>query len=319
VEERVLERTTTAPTPTIERVAEAFDALKARYDGGINDFDGIGVVADRCLRLLASTGTALEFWWEEVFDGGKQYNVFKLEGRLSRPIRLSLFERDPRAFRELWGDWTAGLLAAGGGTYSHPETDRVLYTVAMAFAAAYDLHKPRSRKTPGTFFEVVIGSVLTRLGQAARTKQIPALDILAEDVGEAEATGRPTPARSGSVPTDILLEKGPSKLVVATKITSRERIVQVFVHQRILDGMFPGHYREIAVLCSETQRDDRNTRVNDICVPGQIQLYARYVAAIAGLYYLDVPAAYADARFSAQLPVRLVSRLLDSDLVALLG
>ena len=78
---------------------------------------------------------------------------------MSRPIRHDMVVPDPVPFRRLWGEWSAGLLAASGGVYRSLETDRILYTVAMAFAAAYDLHK-NARKTPGTFFEVVIGTNL---------------------------------------------------------------------------------------------------------------------------------------------------------------
>ncbi|WP_425992189.1 hypothetical protein, partial [Brevundimonas sp. TWP2-3-2] len=82
-------------------------------------------------------------------------------------------------------------------------------------------------------------------------------------------------------------------IVVPLKITTRERIVQPFAHQRILDGRFgAGRYRSMILCVSETQLDAKTSTVKQICVPGTIKLFQRYLASVEGLYYADPPARY---------------------------
>jgi hypothetical protein len=121
------------------------------------------------------------------------------------------------------------------------------------------------------------------------------------------------------VPTDIVLQgqHGKPSLVIPTKITTRERVVQPWAHQRILDdGFGRGKYKSILIVVSELQRAEG--AVNEICLPGQIELYQKYLAQVYGMYYLDPPAAYMRPEFVALLPTRRLSVLLASELSALL-
>jgi hypothetical protein len=180
--------------------------------------------------------------------------------------------------------------------------DSILYTAAIAFAACYDLYSPKSRKTPGTFFEVLIGTILTVVSGLPRSKQIS------------------LPDTKYKVTTDIVLQgsNGKPSLVIATKITTRERIGQPWMHQRILDEAFGrGKYKSILVAVSELQRDEEQG-VNEICVPGQVALFQKYLSQMYGLYYLDPPAAYCTKEIVELLPVGPLSLLFGEVLVKLL-
>ncbi|MCY4646040.1 MAG: hypothetical protein OXE73_04115 [Gammaproteobacteria bacterium] len=122
-----------------------------------------------------------------------------------------------------------------------------------------------------------------------------------------------------NVSTDIaFLERGHrGGLVVPAKITTRERIVQPFAHQRILDSVFgEQRFRSILVSVSEMQRQ-RQTGANAICVPGPIRLYQLHLARLSGLYYLDPPARYLERDVADHITVDTVGRLLGEDLPAL--
>ena len=116
----------------------------------------------------------------------------------------------------------------------------------------------------------------------------------------------------------LLIVMAPVGLVVPVKITTRERIVQPFAHQRILDSVFGEHrFRSVLVCVSEMQRK-RDEGANAICVPGTIRLYQRHLAALSGLYYLDPPHRYLQPDVTAHVAVRTLGCLLADDLPSLL-
>src|SRR5690606_14225136 len=130
---------------------------------------------------------------------------------------------------------------------------------------AYDLWQRRSRKTPGTFFEVLMASLLQQmLPRAAFSKHIPLAALLRDRDAAEGATETETDAVEeaegeddgrSSVSTDLVIgtPDRPGGVVVPLKITTRERIVQPFAHQRILDSAFgEGVYRSLLVCISET-------------------------------------------------------------------
>lgn len=133
------------------------------------------------------------------------------------------------------------------------------------------------------------------------------------------------------VKTDLTFgaERGRT-LVVPTKISTRERISQAYVHQRILDAAQPGKYRSILVACSEnnvmapkgTAKRDRTASVcwvQDTLVPRTIALYQRYVAELDGIFYLDPPAAYLAGGYPGLPHVATVGQLTHGELPALLA
>jgi hypothetical protein len=115
-------------------------------------------------------------------------------------------------------------------------------------------------------------------------------------------------------------------LAVPTKLSTRERIVQAYAHQRILDQASPGRYRTILCACNENnmiapkrKRTATTALVSDTLVPWTIAVYQQYVARLEALYYLDPPQQYVDGRYQGLPPVRTFGQLLTGDARTLLG
>jgi hypothetical protein len=293
-------------TSPLDAIISHFETLKERYDSGASDLAGLGKVAEECLEILLKYETTEQGTLKGPHEK-KTYRVYCEKGALrnkaSRPVLWGCFEPDPKRFKQIW----AAMVAKAdpkAHRLEYSESDRALYTCILAFACVFDLLKPTSRKTPGTYFDVVVGALLTVVSGRTRRKQIT------------------VPGENFQIPTDIVLMSGNAKdvvLVIPTKITTRERIVQAFAHQRILTEVFgdnPPH-RSILLAVSELQRDE-DRGVNEICVPNQVGLFHRYLGELSGMYYLDPPISYVNAAFSKELPVRTVGELLSTDLAELL-
>lgn len=211
-----------------------------------------------------------------------------------------MFMTDADDLEGAWGALVSSARPNAGRYDARPdEINSVLYTVVNGFSVCYDLWRPGSRKTPGTLFEILVGSLIQAVTPTmTRRAHVPLLEP-----GE-------------SVSTDIVFLEpgGQGGLAIPAKITTRERIVQPFAHQRILDGVFgPGKFRSILVCVSEMQRQ-RDTGANAICVPGTIRQFQRYLAPLSGLYYLDPPARYLRDDVTGLIPVRTLGDLLAHDL-----
>lgn len=234
---------------------------------------------------------------------GKQYHTLRAGRNLSRPVHMPLLIRDRERFRKAWKAFHESARPEER-RYNFPpeETNSVLYSASMAFAICYDLWKPTSRKTPGTFFEVVLGSVLQAV--------LPGLERTAHVV---------LPGQTEKVSTDIvfLTPDHMGGLVIPAKITTRERIVQPFAHQRILDSIFgERRFRSVLISVSEMQRQGEEG-ANAICVPGAIRLYQLHLAGLSGLYYLDPPARYLEEDVASHVTVGSLGELLARDLPTL--
>jgi hypothetical protein len=291
--------------PMMDALAQSLDVLRRSYIRGNNDLEEIGQLAFNALNLLASHANTRELdHWPDAPEGERFYDVFAAQNRLSRPIRRDLFINDPNAFEASWEYLTTNS-TEGGGTICCGNCSAVLYTCIQSLAAAYDLFRP-SPKPPGTSFEIMVGTLAAHVSGLARRAQIR------------------LPREGHRVTTDIVLElrEGGPGLVLPCKITTRERMVQVFAHQRILDNVFgEGTYRSALVCVSETQRNG-SKGVQEICVPTQIEIFQKHLAKLEGLYYLDPPTAYVQARFAQdgfrpRLLVQDLSVLFTSDLANL--
>lgn len=286
---------------------------------------GVGRFASEALKLLDARCRNEDIAYKG--RGDKRYGVFVVPGTdrpFSRPFNRELFVSSSEEFEALWSAFTEALLDGGrSGTgrisgFPGEEVDRAFYTVVIGYAAAVDLFSRGNRAGPGTLFEMVVGpaiSLLTGREEAGDVRlQVP-------DSGAVE-----------TVKTDLSFvgREGETILVVPTKITTRERIVQAFVHQRILDVARPGTYRSVLCIGSENnvacsrgaaERDKTydNCWVQDTLVPGTIALYENYVAPLSGLYYLDPPAPYLEGAYGGLPPVRRFGALLTEDLPPLLA
>lgn len=110
---------------------------------------------------------------------------------------------------------------------------------------------------------------------------------------------------AGTLPTDFIFDLGGGKpkFHVPVKTSTRERVIQVFAHQRVLDGVHGfGRFTGVLVCLAETKLDHERKEVIEICVPKQWGLYQRFIAPIYRFYYFDVPDKYAALR-SADPPM----------------
>ncbi|QIG80389.1 type II site-specific deoxyribonuclease [Stakelama tenebrarum] len=293
-------------------IAKSFQAAKRRYDRGQYALAHCFEVSFECLEALQTNANLRTFGNFTLAGYSLPYSVADSGERLSRPFHPELFIADPEVFKAASEEVADQL---GNCNDVDPNLlDQVIYTAISAFSLSYDLWKPRSRKTPSTFFEVVIGSASHIIfPHYALTKHIPIKDVGAAEPVDAlaktevgDAGDDATEFSGDSVSTDLVItnpqtEKG---AVVPLKITTRERIVQPFAHQRILDSAYPGQYASFVSCISEVQRDDATTAVKQICVPGTVALFQKHLAHIKGLYYCDIPRRYARYDFTRIIPVK---------------
>ncbi|MEW6542965.1 MAG: hypothetical protein AB1411_05065 [Nitrospirota bacterium] len=210
---------------------------------------------------------------------GKHYYSFARKGKgtkhLSRAVNEQLFIPN---CREQLKHLLEGTLA----TLPFQTRARLLYTVAMSYCCAADLLKTRDQKTPATFFECLVGHLFARTLDVNPRTQVEVLRL------EEEA---------GTLPTDFIFDLGSGrpKFHVPVKTSTRERVIQVFAHQRVLDGVHGfGKFRGILVCLTETKLDHKSREVIEICVPKQWNLYQRFIAPMHRFYYFDIPQKYAD-------------------------
>ncbi|KAB2720392.1 hypothetical protein [Brucella intermedia] len=162
--------------------------------------------------------------------------------------------------------------------FSSDDITKIVYTCAISYCCATDILKKSDQKTPGTFFEVLIGHLVARALGVNPEKQIsvPTLDL------------------SITLPTDYVFDLGPGKnrLHLPCKISTRERVVQVWAHQRVLDGMHGvARFKGVLVSMAETNKQEDKSVV-EVCLPNQWTAYQMYIAQMFRVYYLDIPQPY---------------------------
>jgi len=279
----------------METIHKSQTKAKKSYDQGKNPFNDFLYITKYCLTKLSSTTKKTRickqnnktFW---IYEKGKNY---------SRPIQKKLFISDSKKFESNWKKLLNAIDSENHSISLKAELiNKILYSTIMSFSACYDLWKPRSRKTPGTYFEVLLGSVIGELlSLYKRSKYIP------------------IPESAESVSTDIVFCKEDTiNLVIPAKITTRERIVQPYAHQRILDSVFSeGEYISVLICVSETQRD-RHVGVKEICVPGTIKLFQTHLSKLGGIYYLDPPTRYLEPDLKEIIEINSLGHLLSNGL-----
>jgi len=201
---------------------------------------------------------------------GKRYYGFRGNGE-SRPINEALYVNDQREFSRLLRAFRNGFRAATG-----EDIVRSAYTIAYSVFAANDVSEV-GRKASATFFEILIGHMVARAVGVSPRKKVR------------------IPESGADLPTDYVFDPGPSsrKMHLPIKTSTRERAVQAWVHQLVLERIFgAGVYRGVLVVSAETKRDSRTGEVIEICVPKQLQMFQSRVAEISRIYYLDPPHVY---------------------------
>ncbi|MGI0134057.1 MAG: hypothetical protein ACREBW_03765 [Candidatus Micrarchaeaceae archaeon] len=189
----------------------------------------------------------------------------------SRPINESIYVADEDEFNRLLRLFQEGFRGA------RPEQIVAsTYTIAYGVLAANDVHAV-GRKASATFFEILVGHIVSRAVGVSPRKKVK------------------NPETGADLPTDYVFDPGPQgrKIHLPIKTSTRERAVQAWVHQRVLDGIFgAGHFRGLFVVGSETKCNSKTGEVTEICVPQQLQMFQSRVSEISRIYYLDPPRAY---------------------------
>jgi len=206
-------------------------------------------------------------------------SYFAFEGKyVSRAVNKALYLDDEG---KGWAKFAAAMDKGdntGGGLNPH-ELTRVIYSAAMAFCCYVDTIKEGDKKTPGTYFEYFIGHLFAWRLDANPTKSLQVLNLDMDT----------------ELPTDFVFQpgKGKTKFHLPIKTSTRERVIQVWAHQRVLDGVYgTGRFIGTPVILTETKTDKKKREVIEICLPAQWRLYQLHIAQLKRVYYLDLPAPY---------------------------
>lgn len=149
----------------------------------------------------------------------------------------------------------------------------------MTCCAGRDVASDGDQKTPGTIFEWLCAAVVQAALNVAPKRALPVLNL---DL-------------NGELPTDFVFDLGEEKpkFHLPVKTSTRERIIQVWAHQRVLDGVYGvGRFLAMPVILTETKLDAKKLEVVEICLPWQWRLYQMHVSNLWNVCYLDAPAAY---------------------------
>jgi len=225
--------------------------------------ESLNFLRGRCVDLISQVA-------------GKRYFAFQNGTKLSRAVNADLY-------LDSADGWSPLLTAISRQDFSSlpaHNINRVIYSAAISFCALIDLTRRADQKTPGTFFEYLIGHLFAaRLGLNP-TKRLPVLNL----------------DMNTTLPTDFIFDLGPgrAKFHLPIKTSTRERVIQVWAHQRVLDGVYgTGRFLGTPVILAETKTDFETKKVVEICLPDQWLIYQMHIAQLKRVYYLDVPVPYA--------------------------
>lgn len=232
-----------------------------------------------CLRQLYETTSSFlsKCARQELTSkvGGKTYFSFLIGKVISRPINETLYNAGTDGIESMFHF----LQDRNFEEVSPSEFTAACYNFAVGFCACIDLLKKGDQKTPGTLFEILIGHIYARRLGIEPNRNI---DVLNLDM-------------RASLPTDFIydLGEGKAKFHLPVKTSTRERVVQVWAHQRLLDGVYgTGRFLGTLVCMTETKLDREKLEVVEICLPSQWRLYQMYIAQLTRIYYLDLPDPY---------------------------
>jgi hypothetical protein len=208
---------------------------------------------------------------------GKGYFAFQPKGgpeKMSRPVNEALFDA------ELARKYVSRLVGANLSGFDSATRKKILYTAAMSYCGATDLLKKDDKKTPGTFFEAFVGHLVARSFNLNPTTSINVLNLDLKT----------------QLPTDYVFDFGPgkNKIHLPIKTSTRERVVQVWAHQRVLDGVYGvNRFKGLLVCLTETNMQRKAMSVIEVCLPEQWAVYQMFISQLHRVYYFDPPSKYA--------------------------
>ena len=255
----------------------AYEKVKATAKADLRATGVDTALADAALQsfgFLTTTATAQTLATKLA---GRTYFAYEHKGKLSRAINADQFITNKTDFLNA----SAGVFSAKGPkSLGADGATRAIYTLAMSFCAAIDLLKSGDKKSPATYFEILIGHLIgARIGVSPTT----AIDVLNLDT------------KLTQLPTDLIFDpgKGRTKFHVPVKLSTRERVIQAWAHQRVLDGVYGARrFSGLLVVMSETLLTQKTKVVTEVCLPDQWRIYQMFIAWLARVYYLDIPVGY---------------------------
>lgn len=291
------------PQMSTKQLKKLYEQFKASWKTG--KLSELGAIASEAHRVLSSKATFVDLGALTGVSGSKEYGVFTVGARRSRPYLKDFRFEKADDFDSAWSDLTSKIDSSNASIaeLDAASVDKALYAATHAFACVFEVLDSGSRGSNGKLFEYATALVLR--------------DLLDAEVASSPRLSRPP---GYVVPVDIVLRRdGAAKqLVVATKITSRERLVQAFVHNHFLIQDKPGSFTSIAWCGSETNAIKKPPGLQETCVHHQVNAYCEWLSPLDGLYYLDLPAAYANSEFAKRMPVQSIGSLLVSGVGSLL-
>ena len=212
-------------------------------------------------------------------DKSKNYFCFFQNGRYSRPVNGDLYDKGCG----LASSFLSQVLHRNIISMSADDITAAVYSISIAFCCATDIYSSSGVKQSGTYFERLIGHLMAvQFGTNPR-------GVMTTNELDGERV---------AIPTDFIFDLGGKrpKFHVPVKTSTRERVVQVWAQQRVLDGAYGvGRFHCLLTCISETELDKKNKdrlRVIEVCLPGQWTIYQLYIAQLTRVYYLDPPATY---------------------------
>lgn len=205
---------------------------------------------------------------------GKSYFTFARKYK-SRPINEALYWED----RDNVAAVLRAILTGRRRTLEAEAITRGIYTVTMTCCAAIDVNSSGDKKTPGTIFEWLCAAIMTAALEVEPCRSLAVLNLDLET----------------KLPTDFIFDLGREKpkFHLPVKTSTRERIIQVWAHQRVLDGVYGvGRFLAMPVILTETKLGSAKNEVVEICLPLQWRLYQMHIASLWNVCYLDAPSAY---------------------------
>lgn len=216
---------------------------------------------------------------------GKNYVVFSNSpGKYSRPVNIDLYNAgcatDATGTKIIDNFWANVRSHSIESQNAHTIT-AALYAICMNYCCCADLVSG-VKNNSGDYFEKLVGHLYSMHLNVAPTNQMNAVELDGESI---------------SLPTDFIFDLGTGKpkFHIPAKTSTRERVVEVWAQQRVLDGAFGvGRFLCLLTCIGETNFYSNDMSVALTCVPNQWINYQLFISQIKRAYYLDVPGKYAE-------------------------